>query len=221
MKRIAVIGLGRFGFSVAITLSDKGAEVLAIDKDTRKIEEIKDKVALAVAIDATEIDALRAQGIENVDTAVVCIREDFEANLLTAVNLRQLGIAKVIGRANTKIQKEILKKIGVNEVILPDEEMGKRLAQKLLFPSLLDFIPLSPQYSIARIETPLEFIGKKLSDLDMRKKYGINVVAIKKKNSKSEEIDNIPSPDYKIEEGDILVVIAANSSLEKITGGKL
>ena len=174
-----------------------------------------------MAIDATEIEALRAQGIENVDTAVVCIRENFEANLLTAVNLRQLGIAKVIGRANTEIQKEILEKIGVDEVILPDEEMGKRLAQRLLFPSLLDFIPLSPQHSIARIESPPEFVGKRLFDLDMRKRYGINVVAIKKKKNKDEEIDNIPSPDYRIEEGDILVVIASNSSLEKITGGKL
>ena len=220
MKRVAVIGLGKFGVSVAKTISEKGAEVLAIDKDIKKIEDMKEKVAFAVAIDSREIDALRAQGIENVDIAVVCIREDFEANLLTAVNLKELGVKRVIVRANTRTQKEILEKVGVDEVVLPDEEMGRRIAQKLLFPSLLDLIPLSDGHSIARIGSPESFIGKKLFELDLRKKYGVNVIAIKKGNGNT-KIDNIPSPDYRIEKGDILVVIAPNSSLEKITGGKL
>lgn len=216
MKKVAVIGLGKFGSSVAKTISEKGAEVLAIDKDVKKIEDIKEKVAFAVAIDSREIDALRAQGIENVDIAVVCIREDFEANLLTAVNLKEIGVKRVIVRANTKTQKEILEKIGVDEVVLPDEEMGRRIAQKLLFPSLLDLIPLSPGHSIVRIESPKGFIGKRLFDLDLRKKYGINVIAVKKNNGET-TIDNIPSPEYRIEKGDILVVITPNSSLERIT----
>ncbi|HEX67957.1 MAG TPA: TrkA family potassium uptake protein [bacterium] len=219
MKRIAVIGLGRFGFSLALTLAEKGAEVLAIDKDLKKVEEIKDRVALAVAIDAREIEALRAQGVENVDIAVVCIREDFEANLLTAVNLKQLGIKEIIARANTHTQKEILKKIGVEWVVLPDEEMGKRVAQKLLFPSLLDSIPLSPGYSIAQMQCLKEFQGKKLKDLELRKRYGINVVAIKKEGEKK-EIINVPTPEYVMEEGDILVVIGPDNSLEKLTRGR-
>lgn len=136
------------------------------------------------------------------------------------MNLKELGVKRVIVRANTRTQKEILEKVGVDEVVLPDEEMGRRIAQKLLFPSLLDLIPLSDGHSIARIGSPESFIGKKLFELDLRKKYGVNVIAIKKGNGNT-KIDNIPSPDYRIEKGDILVVIAPNSSLEKITGGKL
>ena len=219
MKRIAVIGLGRFGISLALTLSEKGAEVLAIDKDLKKVEEIKDRVALAVAIDARELEALKAQGVENVDTAVVCIREDFEANLLTAVNLKQLGIKEIIARANSRVQKEILEKIGVDWVVLPDEEMGRRVAQRLLFPSLLDSIPLSPGYSVAQMRCREEFVGKSLKELELRRRFGINVVAIKKEGEKG-EIIHVPSPDYLMEEGDVMVVTGPDSLLEKLSRGE-
>ncbi len=213
MKRIAVIGLGRFGYQVAVTLAEKGAEVIAIDKDPAKIEEIKDRVSLAVTLDSTDVEALKAQGIDNVEVAVVCMGEDFEAALLTAVTLKEIGVKEVIARTNTAIRGEILRRVGVDGVVFPDDEMGKRLAQNLLYPTVVNSIPLSEGYSIAQLKVPPEFHGKKLSELDLRRRFGINVVAIMKKGG---EIDNVPPPEYVLGEGDTLVLIGPNTSIEKL-----
>jgi trk system potassium uptake protein TrkA len=224
MSRFAVIGLGRFGASLAANLTSGGAEVLAIDADKRVIEDIKDEVTMAVTLDATDEHALRSLNIEKVDAAIVCIGESFEANQLATLLLKNIGVKTVIAKATTPMQRHILRLIGADQVVSPEEEMGAKLAKHLLFPRALDMIPLAEGFSIMELRAPPDFIGKALKDLKLRQRFGINVIAIKKLVLQENEsappvvasIDNLPSPGKVIEEHDILIVIGHEDGLKKL-----
>jgi len=214
-NRFAIIGLGRLGSHLARYLSERGAEVIAIDKEMRVVEAIKDQVDFAVRLDSVDEEALRAQGIDKVDVAIVAIGEDFESNILTVALLKKIGVKEVIARASSEIQRQILKLIGADRVIFPEADTAERLAQSLISPSILDYIPLTDGRSIAQINAPKPFHGKTIAELKIRTKYGVNIIAIKR--SGPEEITEMPTPDYAIREGDILVVVGANEDIDRLS----
>ncbi len=221
MKQLAVIGLGRFGFSVAETLAAKNSQVLAIDIEEEKVQDISEFVTHAVQIDATDEKALKAVGIKDVDVAVVAIGT-IEASILVAVTLKELGIKKIIAKAISADHGKILERVGVTKVIFPERDMGSRLASSLLAPKIVDHINLSDTYSILEMVPPQSFIGKSLRDIDVRAKYGLNVIGIKKpaslKNKKKveEDINVSPKADEIVREGDVLIIIGSNKNIEKM-----
>ncbi|MDH3258845.1 MAG: TrkA family potassium uptake protein [Deltaproteobacteria bacterium] len=226
MRQFAVIGLGRFGFSVAESLIKKGAQVLAIDKDEEKVQDMSEIATYAVTLDATDESALKSIGIQNVDVAIVSIGEDIEASVLVVMILKEMGIKEIIAKAITDLHGRILVNLGVSRVIFPEGEMGKRLANSLVIPSVLDFIQLSDEYSIAEIPAPKEFEGQTLKELGIRARYNMNVLAIRRKvptledggeASYSETTIMAPSADDKVETGDILVVLGENTKFQKLS----
>ncbi|MGB9664726.1 MAG: potassium channel family protein [Ignavibacteria bacterium] len=225
-KKIAIIGLGDFGQNLAKHLSEKGAEVLAIDNDFEKVEEIKDIVAVAVRLDATDEKALRAQGIQDMDAVVISIGQEFESTLLTVMNLINLGVKKIIARATTPIHKIILEKVGVHYIISPEEEIADKLASSLIYEDVLEWIKLGGDYTIAYLPAPEIFVGKTLQELDIRTKYNVNLITIKKitkvfnKTTKQEEIKEriigVPGPGTVIENGDILILFGREKDISKL-----
>jgi trk system potassium uptake protein TrkA len=223
MNRFAVIGLGRFGQKLAIALAMSGAEVIAIDRDREQIELIRDQVSLAVRLDSTDEDALKAQGVDKVDVAIIGIgQEGFESAILTVVNLRQLGVKKILARAESLVAGEVFSKVGATEVIYPEIESAQRWAYKLIAPQIGEKIDFAPGYSLARIKAPASFDGKTVMDLQLRQKYGVNLVAIKrdersaKKKSENAKIINVPMPSTVVHENDILMVAGSDADLAKL-----
>ena len=179
MRQFAVIGLGRFGSSVAKTLSEKGCQVLAVDIDEDKVQDFSEIVAQAVCLDATDEKALKAVGIENIDVAVVSVGDNIEASVLIALVLKEIGIKEIIAKAVTEDQGKVLKRIGADKIIFPERDMGIRLASALTSPKVSEYIGLSSECSIVEIRPPEEFIGKSLKQLNLRVESGLNIIAIK------------------------------------------
>lgn len=163
-SKFAVIGLGQFGRSIALALAGRGAEVIAIDRDMSLVESVKEDVALAVALDATDEKALKSQNISEVDAAVVAIGEDFEARLLASVILLELKVKRIISRATSEKQKMILERIGVKEILSPEETVGKNVAETLIHPQLKNFFQLPDDFEIAEIKVPKRLIGKTMAE---------------------------------------------------------
>jgi trk system potassium uptake protein TrkA len=224
MKKFAVIGLGRFGQKLAITLTMSEAEVIAIDQNREIIEQIRDQVTHAVRLDSTDEDALRAQGIDKVDVAIVGIGQGsrgFESSILTVVNLKAMGVPQIYARAESLIEGQVLSKIGATEVIYPEIESAQRWAYKLLTPQITDKIDLAPGYSIASVIAPASYHEKTVLDLQFRQKYRINLVSIKRGEKTEDarqkgEIINVPLPDTVIYEGDILMVTGLDTDLARL-----
>lgn len=223
--RFAVIGLGRFGQKLATALALSGAEVIAIDKNKEVVEMIADQVGHAVRLDSTDEDALKAQGIDKVDVAVISIGQGtglgFEAAILTVVNLKQMGVKDIYARAETGIAGQVLSKIGATDVIYPEIESAQRWAYKLIAPHVEEKIDFAPGYSLARIEAPAGFHNKTLLDLQLRQKYKVNLVAIKRgehewAQKSKDEIINVPMPDTVIYAGDILIISGSDADLAKL-----
>jgi trk system potassium uptake protein TrkA len=228
MRNVAVIGLGNFGSTVAVELAAKGAWVLAIDQRIERIEAIKDSVALASQLNATDENALRAVGIQNMDVAVVCMGEDVEANLLTTILLKKLGVPRVWTRSMTPLQREILVAMEVDNIIDIDQEMGRVVANSLVSANIARHIPLAKGHSIAEITIPDAFIGKSIRQLNPRKSYGINVVAIKRlrpsitdlgERQMEEIIEDVPPPDAPLEAEDRLFVLGNDEAVRRFCEG--
>ncbi len=223
MRRFAVIGLGRFGQKLAIALAMSGAEVIAIDKDRNEIEMIRDQVSHAVRLDGTDEEALKAQGVDKADVAIIGMgQNNFEAAILTVVNLRQMGIKQIYARAENLIAGEVFSKVGATEVIYPEIESAQRWAYKLIAPQIGEKIDFAPGYSLARIKAPASFDEKTVMDLQLRQKYNVNLVLIKRgehsKAKKSEKgaIINVPLPNTIIYQDDILMVAGSDADLAKL-----
>lgn len=224
MRKFAVIGLGNFGRTVAQSLAERGAEVIAVDKDGRLVDKFAEIVTLAVSLDSTDEEALKAQGIDKVDVAIVSIG-DFEASVLTTALLKRLGVSMVITRASqsvSRIQERILNLVGADRVVLPEVEMGKRLAKNLLVSNILDYLPISEKYSAAEIRSPRPFWNKKIGELKIREKYKVNILEIKKvsgegKKARIEKINYLPYSNDVIEKGDILLVIGEEEDIERLS----
>ncbi|MFD2516203.1 potassium channel family protein [Pontibacter locisalis] len=221
--KFAVIGLGIFGNSIARTLAERGAEVLAIDYNEEYVEAIKEEVAYAVALDATDLRALEAQNIQDMDAVVVAIGENFEALLITTANLQELNIKRVITRASNKQQRRILEKMGVQEILSPEGEVGKTVAERLLQPSIRTFLPLPDNYEIVEINAPRNVANRSISKISLREKYNLNLITIKRffeeiqdgKPTQVEHIIGVPKADTIIYPSDILILIGKKQDVKR------
>lgn len=212
MKQYAVIGLGRFGTSVAKTLYGMEYEVLGIDGDEDKVQDAVDYVTHAVTADATDENALKALGIRNFDVVVVAIGADIQASILTTLILKEQGVKHIVAKAQNELHGKVLSKIGADKVVYPERDMGVRVAHNLISPNILDYIELSPDYSMVEIVASDKIVGKTLAEVDFRRKYHCNVMAIKTNG----RINISPLANDKIHEGDVLVVIGKNEDLQDL-----
>jgi trk system potassium uptake protein TrkA len=226
MPQFAVIGLGAFGKKVAFTLSQKGANVIAIDKNRESVEEIKEHVSAALVLDSTDEEAMKAASIKDVDAAVVALGDNQEEAILITAILKKMGVSKIVARAINPLYAHVLKSVGADNVIVIEERMGEDLAKRLLSPEIYQHVVLTTGHSLVEVEARPEFIGKSLRQLDFRRTFGVNIIAIQKKiPSVSDEgkvtytveVNDIPGPDDRIEKGDILVVVGADENIEKMS----
>ena len=217
--KAAVVGLGLFGKSLAVNLARAGAEVIAIDANMDLVDDVKDDVAVAVKLDATDEKELRSQGVHEVDLLVASIGDNFEANQLLVILAKKFGIERIVARAPSAVHARILRLIGASEVILPEEEAAANAARRLMQRSLKGYFELVDGYSIAEIEAPASFHGRSLLDLDLKKKYRVNLVAIKRPPATEEgkeTINAVPLGTDTIRKGDILAVSGRDEDLKKL-----
>jgi trk system potassium uptake protein len=210
-KQFAVIGMGRFGSSVAEYLNKLGYEVLAIDENEARIQEISDRVTHAVQADSTDEDALRSLGLRNFDVVVVAIGQDVQASIMTTLILKEMNIPNIIVKATSELQGKVLAKIGADKVIFPERDMGKRVAHHLISPHILDYIELSEEHSIVEIRAGQAMAGQSLRELDIRARYNCNVMGIRR----GDKLNIAPNADEKLQEQDILVIIGENANLNR------
>lgn len=214
MKReFAVIGLGRFGGSICRELSKEGMEVLAIDSTEAKVNEYRNIASHAVIADATDEKVLKELGIRNIDHVIVAIGEDIQASILTTLMLKELGIKKITVKAQNDYHEKVLTKIGADQVIHPERDMGKKIAHSIISSNILDHLELSDDHSIVEIKAGKKIVGKTLITLDIRANYGCNVVAIK--SMASNDINVSPMATEEIKEGDTLVIIGADKDISR------
>jgi trk system potassium uptake protein TrkA len=225
MKRFMVIGLGRFGRRLAQVLTKAGHEVIAVDSREELVEDVRDEVALAVCLDATDPELLKSQDVAGVDAAIVCIGEDFEANALTTATLKSLEVRYVVSRASSEIQRRILARIGADQVIFPEEEIADRLASHLANPNIVEHLVLAEGHDLIQIRAPAEWHDRTLGEIDLRRKYEVNLVAIKRtvrtrneagEEVESEEVVDLPMAHTIIREGDVLVLVGGSASLANL-----
>lgn len=212
MKEFAVIGCGRFGSSLASTLYHFGHEVVAIDYDEEKIQDISDFVTYAVQMDVTDEVALKDIGLSNFDTVVVSMSSNYQASIMATLISKELGVKTVIAKAKDELHGKVLEKIGADRVIYPERDMGVRLAHSLTSSNILDFIELSAEYGVVEITALEEWENKNLKEIDLSKNYGVNVVAIKN----DDRINISPYGDDTVKKGDILVIIGSTEDLAVI-----
>ncbi|MGF1532175.1 MAG: potassium channel family protein [Bernardetiaceae bacterium] len=223
MNRFAVIGLGHFGYAVARNLALRGAEVLAIDCDMERVDLVKDEVAYAVMLDATDIKALNSQGIRNMDAVLVAIGENTEGLLMTTVQLLELKVKRIIARAMSQQQRMILEKLGVREILSPEDEVGKIVAESLINPNMKAFLPLPDDFSIVEIKAPRRIINRPVEKIGFSDNYDLQLIAVKRRYEEYNDgqkayvqhlIDR-PKMDMVIENTDELIVMGKSYDLEK------
>ncbi len=211
-KQFAVIGLGRFGSSVARTLHSMGHQVLAIDSDEEHVRSLLDYTTRAVMADATDETALKALGIRNFDVVIVGIGGDIQASILTTLMLKELGVGYVVVKAQNDLHGKVLYKIGADKVVFPERDMGFRVAQNLVSSNILEFIELSPDVSMIEIVASEKMVGKELRQLDLRNRFNANVIAIKRGG----DINITPRANDVIQRDDVLVVVGINDDLKRL-----
>ncbi|MBI4478098.1 MAG: TrkA family potassium uptake protein [Acidobacteria bacterium] len=214
-RQFAVIGLGRFGSAMATTLAELGQDVIGVDANPESVRRLADTITQAVELDATDEKALRAVGIHEVDVAVVSIGENIESSLLVVMQLLELGIRSIVAKAVTPLHARILEKLGVSRVIFPEREMAVRVAHGLVMPNVIDYIELSRDFSIVELPAPEIFVGRTLKQLELRPKYGLTLIAIKRRpTATAPEVTNVAPPaDEVIQAGDVLSLLGSNERL--------
>jgi trk system potassium uptake protein TrkA len=212
MKSYVVIGLGRFGRTLAKQLCMLGAEVLAIDVHQDLVQQVAEDVTHAVVGDSQDKDVLRALGVRDFDCAIVAIGSNLAASVLTVMNLQELGVPYIISKAHDETHSRVLQKLGVNKVVIPEQENAARLARSLNSHNVLDYIELSEEYGILELPAPRGWVGQTLKELNVRAKLGVNIIAVE--SGKKTNVS--PSADYLIQEGDVMVVLGDNYSLEAV-----
>lgn len=211
-KQFAVIGMGRFGSSVAKTLSDLDFEVLAIDSSEQRTQEVSSFVTHVVQADSTDEDAIRALGLRNFDVVIVAIGQDIQASILTTIIVKEIGVPKVVVKAQNELHGKVLRKVGADKVIYPERDMGMRVAHHLISSNIIDYIELSEDYSLVEIQASGAMIGRNLRELDIRTKFGCNVMGIKT----GEKMNIAPNAEDIIRDKDILVVVGKNTDLRSL-----
>ena len=211
-KQFLVLGLGRFGTSLAKTLCELGQEVLAVDSDEELVSDIAPHVTQAIQLDATDESLLASLGVQNFDAAVVSIGQNTRDSILVCVLLKELGVPYLIAKANDELHAKVLRKIGADRVIFPERDMGARLARSILTPNVLDLMDLSDGYQIIEIRVPSKWIGESLISLNVRRRYGLNILAI----HRSGRFLASPAPDMLFEREDILLVMGRTEDIERL-----
>jgi trk system potassium uptake protein TrkA len=208
----AVIGMGRFGSSVVRTLHEMGHHVLAMDKDEDSLRRVTDYATHAVQIDATDPEALRAVGITNFDAVIVSIGADVQESILTTLLLKEMGVKKVISKAVNELQARVLEKVGADMVVRPERDMAVRVARSLASRNVVDMLELSPAYLVEEVSVGAKLSGRSLSDLDLRTRFGVNVLLIKRDS----QLLITPTPETQLQAGDVLVVVGEKQGLSRL-----
>lgn len=213
-KQFLVIGLGRFGVSVAGTLTEAGYGVVGIDQSEDRIQRVSEEIADVIKCDATDADILESIGISDYEAVIVCIGEKYIQNsILVTLLLKEKGAKKIIAKAGTKTQGRVLSKVGADIIVYPEKDMGERVARSLVSSNIIDFLRVSPDVSIIEIPTPETLVGKNLIELNLRHRYGVTIISIK--NSKN-EIMSPPDVNYKFQKDDVLTLIGEDKLLRKL-----
>jgi trk system potassium uptake protein TrkA len=222
--KCAVIGLGEFGRAAALGLARNGAEVIAVDINLKHVDGIKDQVALAVCLDASQERALEAHGLAEVDVLVAAIGNNFEAQVLVVVHAKQFGIKKIVARATTPDHHRVLKAVGADVVLNPEEEAARWLVQRLLITNITSYFELAEGFSVVEMEAPPGTVGKTLHELNLRRRFRLNLVALKRLKTTREgetvlsQFDPVPLPDELIQQGDVLALVGSVLDLANFMG---
>ena len=208
-KQYVVFGGGKFGRSVAVTLQELGCEIILVDKDPEVIQDTADDVSYALCADVAEMTIFERLGMHNLDGAIISITDSLEASIVTTMMCREMGIPRIIAKARNEMHEKILRSVGAHKVIYPEAEMGKRLARYLMGDNFVDWIELSPKFSLVEMDVPADWRGKALIELGVREKYGLNV--IKTGDSVRIHID----PQEPLRAGDLLIVVGDNENLDR------
>lgn len=213
-KTCIIIGMGRFGTAVATSLYDAGCEVLVIDKDRDKINEIQDKVTHAVIGDCTDEAVVAQLGVENFDVALVSVGDDnsAEASIMITAILKELGAPYVVARATTEFHSRVLKKIGADEVVMPEHDMGVKFAQSVSSSNILNLINLSDEYSILEIQLPHKWAEKNLGEINVRRNYDVTIIAV----CRGDELIVSPTAETVFKQGDAVVVVGHNDAINRL-----
>lgn len=214
MKRVVVIGLGIFGCQLARQLYEGGLEVVAIDKNRDVVQRIKDHSTKAVLADATDKEVLESIGIDAKDTVVISFGEDLSASTLLTLYLKEMKVKEIIVKVPNEDYKRILLKVGASEAIIPEREMANKVARSIISPNVLEYLPISEDYTIVELAPPTAFIGKSLADLDLRKKYALQVIAIR--DVLTNKMQLVPRASAIIKDSDVLVIIGREDDIRKI-----
>ncbi len=216
MKKFAVIGLGNFGFHAAKELYESGHEVVAIDTDKSRVQAIGSYATEAVVLDATDKQALKSLGLENMDAVVVSIGTHISTSVLICLHLGEIGVKTILAKANDEDHEKILKKVGATEIIHPERDMALRVARSLSKPNLLDFIPLAEGFELVEIGPPREFIGRSLRQLNLRAKHNVFVVAVQE--TVPENFVFVPPADFVLKDSDVMIMLGRTEDIERIKG---
>lgn len=225
-KKFAIIGLGYFGINLAVTLAEKGAEVIAIDNVAARVELVADKITLAMTMDATDKAAVTSLGLEEVDAVIVAIGENFEASLTTTAILQEIGVKKIFNRVISPIHERLLKLMNVDELLVPEADAATNLANRLNIDGLLEAYEIDSDHNIFEIKIPEQFIGKTIAETEMRQKYNLNLITVKRiivskglltlGQKQSVKVTGVPSPDFVLSAGDILVLFGKESDVKML-----
>lgn len=216
---VVVVGLGEFGHAAAVGLAARGVEVIAIDREMSLVEEVKDLVSLAVCLDATNKSALAAHEVSEADALIAAIGRDFEAQVLTVVHASKLGIPRIYARAGTPTHAEILQEVGAHEVLRPEQSAAQRLVQSLLIPNVAEYFELSEGFSLAELPVPPGAHGRTLADLELRNRFRLNVVGVKRPREGGEgafDFDVVPDPSRELHEREVLVVAGSDLDIARL-----
>ena len=214
MKRVVVIGLGIFGFNLAKDLFEAGLEVIAVDKNKDLVQKIRDFSTKAVVADATEKEVMEAIGIEENDVIIVSFGEDLAASTILTLHLKEMNVRTIIVKAPNEDHKRILEKVGATEVVIPEREMAGKIARSLISPNVMDYLPLTREYTICEIAPPASFVGKSIAEIQLRKKYNIGLLA--SRDVLTDQITMIPGGDFVVKDSDILVVIGKEKDIQNL-----
>jgi trk system potassium uptake protein TrkA len=213
-KSFAILGLGIFGSTMAKTLSEYGYEVIGIDQDSTNVDRVSDFVTQAVQADFTDIDQLRSIGVQDVDVAVIATGSKLEASVMAVLHLKELGVPFILAKAKNKVYMQILLKVGADRVVRPEKEMGERVAKSLMSQNIIDMVDIDDDYSMMELTAPKDWVGKKLITLDLRAKFGVNVLGVRA--TENAKLDFSINANYIIHEEDTLLVIVENNKFEEL-----
>jgi trk system potassium uptake protein TrkA len=214
MKRCIVIGLGIFGNNIVRELSEKGFEVIAIDKSKEAVQGVRDLASKAIVADGTDKEIMEQIGIHEDDTVIISFGEDLAAATLITLHLRQLNVKSIIVKAPNEEHKMILEKVGATDVIIPEKEIANKVARSLISPNVFDYLPLSEDYMIYEMAPPESFLGKSIADLKLRSRFSVMVIAVK--DILTDKVVTLPTADYVIKDGQVMILVGKVSDIEKI-----